>query len=357
MSVSLKLTVPVTTLAILAASSAIAAPTFTQSVFATAPAGSSGPDSVTVAAGSVWVAYDGGALSSDGSQPAGFSTVGRYSLSGALENSYQISGDVDGLKFDPGTGMMWATQNQDANSHVTRINPLTNAQTPLSYAVTSQTQGVDDLVFTSQGTFLSVTNPSSASDPTLVKVVPGSSPIQVTTVATAGQTGLNMVTGALNYVPLVVNTDSLKVAPNGDLVQTTGNRDTLLFVHNAGSANPSFSYLTLSAAGAAISGLDDSIYLTTGSGRLFAAVSNTNQVKEIDYTGFAPGTLLASVGSLQEIGIVDPTTGNVTPFVTGLSGIHGLDVTAAVPEPTTYALMSSGLIALIFFKRRKHCVN
>lgn len=330
-----------------------AAPTYTSSVFATAPAGTSGPDSVTVAAGSVWVAYDGNALSSDGSQPAGFSTVARYSLSGALQKTYQVSGDVDGLKYNQASGLIWATQNQDANSSVTLINPVTNAMTPLHYAVTSATQGVDDLVFTAGGTFLSTTNPTVASDPTLVKVVAGTSPVQVTTVATAGQIGTNIVTGATNYAPTVVNTDSLTVAPNGDLVQTTGNRDTLLFIKDAGLSTQSLSYLTLTAGGNAVSGTDDSLFLTSSKGTIFAAVSNTNQVLAIEYSGMAPGTLLASIGSLKEIGFIDQANGNVTPFVTGLSGIHGLDSISAVPEPANAFLMLGGLAAMLGINRRR----
>ena len=330
-----------------------AAPTYTSSVFATAPAGTSGPDSVTVAAGSVWVAYDGNALSSDGSQPAGFSTVARYSLSGALQKTYQVSGDVDGLKYNPASGLLWATQNQDANSSVMLINPVTNAMTPLHYAVTSATQGVDDLVFTAGGTFLSTTNPTVASDPTLVKVVAGTSPVQVTTVATAGQIGTNIVTGATNYAPTVVNTDSLTVAPNGDLVQTTGNRDTLLFIKDAGLSTQSLSYLTLTAGGNAVSGTDDSLFLTSSKGTIFAAVSNTNQVLAIEYSGMAPGTLLASIGSLKEIGFIDQANGNVTPFVTGLSGIHGLDSISAVPEPANAFLMLGGLAAMLGINRRR----
>lgn len=341
-------------LSALAAASVSAAPSFTQSVFATAPAGASGPDSVTVAAGSVWVAYDGNALSSDGSLPQGTSLVARYDpANGALQSAYSVAGDVDGLKYDAATGMMWATQNQDANSSVTLINTSSNATTPVHYAVTSSTQGIDDLVFAPQGTFLSMTNPSSPTDATLVQVVPGSSPIQVTTVATAGQAGLNIATGAQNYVPGVVNTDSLKLAPNGDLVQTTGNRDTLLFIHNAGLPGTSFSYLTLHSAAGTVTGLDDSLYLTSSSGRIFAAASNTDQLFEIDYSGVTPGTLVASIGSLKEIGFVDPETGNVTPFVTGLSGIHGLDVIAAVPEPSTWALMLLGCLGIGLTQRRK----
>ncbi len=84
--------------------------------------------------------------------------------------------------------------------------------------MTSPIQGVDDPVFTANGTFLSTTNPGAATDPTLTRVVSGTSPFQVTTVATAGQTGTNIVTGATSFVPSLFNTDSLKVAPNGDLV-------------------------------------------------------------------------------------------------------------------------------------------
>ncbi len=343
-------------LAAAAASAASAAPSFTTSTFALPPVGASGPDSVTVAAGSVWVSYDGASLSSDGSQPAGFSTVARYSTSGTLQSTYQVAGDVDGLKFNPATAMMWAVQNQDANSHVTLIDPVTHATQPLSFAVTSQTQGIDDLVFSSQGTFLSVTNPGAPGDTTLAKVTGTAPTIQTQTIATAGQAGLNIVTGMANFVPAIVNTDSLKLAPNGDLVQTTGNRDTLLFIHGAGSANPSFSYLALTAQGKPVKGLDDSLYLTSSSGRIFAALSSAGaggEVMEIDYSGVTPGTLVASIGSLNELGLVDPSTGNVTPLVTGLAGIHGLDVIAAVPEPSTYAMLCAGLVGMIFLQRRK----
>ena len=332
-----------------------AVPTYTSTVFAAPPAGgASAPDSITVGAGSVWVSYAGG-TTADGSEPSGNSTVVRYSPAGAVQNTYVIKGSVDGLKFNPATGVVWALQNQDANSRLSFIDPATNAVTPQPYAVTSATQGYDDVAFTSRGTFLSQTNPASAAEITLQKVVDGTSPIQVTNVLAAGAPGKNIVTGQANFVLPTFDPDSLKVAPNGDLVQTSGNRDTLVFISSPGEATQSVSYLPLTASGAAVSGLDDSLYVTASSGTLYLTETSGNQVLALNLQGLTPGTLLANIGSLSELAFVDPATGNLTPFVTGLPGAHGLAFAAsaaAVPEPASLALLAAGVAGMLGLRRR-----
>jgi hypothetical protein len=105
------------------------------SVLATAPANSSAPDSIAVAGNDIWVAYTNGA---DSTGLSGSSTIVEYDRSGHIDQTYQISGYVDGLKQDPITHEIWALQNQDGNSTLSIIDPEDRTVSkPLSYAVPS----------------------------------------------------------------------------------------------------------------------------------------------------------------------------------------------------------------------------
>jgi len=51
------------------------------------------------------------------------------------------------LKYNPFTGQIWALQNQDGNSTLTLIDPVTHDMTgPLSFANPSATRGYDELI-------------------------------------------------------------------------------------------------------------------------------------------------------------------------------------------------------------------
>jgi hypothetical protein len=112
-------------------------PTAVSSLFPSGTAvGGTQPDSITIGDGSVWIEYGNTA---DSTGLGGSSTIVRYGLNGAIQHTFSIAGEVDGLKVDPATGVVWALQNQDANSTISFINPTTNTVSgPLRYGPSYQ---------------------------------------------------------------------------------------------------------------------------------------------------------------------------------------------------------------------------
>jgi hypothetical protein len=213
------------------------------STLAVAPTGSSAPDSITLANGDIWVAYTNGA---DSTGLSGHSTIVEYDQSGKIDHTYQISGYVDGLKFDPVTGEIWALQNQDGNSTLSIIDPEDHTVSkPLSYAVPSSTSGYDDVVFTHGKVFMSYTNPVNPGDPTLVQLTNGNDPdhgpLTVKPILAFGDTGINLETGKTEVIPQT-DPDSLKLAPNGDLLFSGGADQTIIDVHGAGTSHQSVAF-------------------------------------------------------------------------------------------------------------------
>jgi hypothetical protein len=283
-----------------------------------------GPDSITVGGGSVWVSYTNGA---DSTGKQGSSTVVQYNLNGVVRNTYAIAGSVDGLKIEPETGLVWALQNQDGNSTLTLINPKTGItpNSPLHYQVTSGSRGYDDVVFRDGQIFLSYTNPVLPTDPTIQRLKNRESPLIVTPVLTMGAKGVNLATGQANQPTSQNDPDSLKLTPGGGLMLTSGDDGQLIFVLNQDSDDPKVAFLSLiSPAKAPVSGLDDAIFATSEAGTFYLTDTGNNRVLKIEIDNIAIGTLYACVGSLNQFGRVNLTTGVVTSVVNNLNAPHGL---------------------------------
>lgn len=294
--------------------------------FATGTAvNATGPDSISLSKNSLWVSYTNGA---DSTGLSGSSTVVQYKRNGQVRHTYSIKGSVDGLKVDPRTGLVWALQNQDGNSTLSLIDPKAHTVSgPFPYAVTSATHGYDDVVFRGDRVFLSYTNPASPTDPTIQLLQNGSDPLVVTPILTMGATGTNLATGQGNQPTTQNDPDSLKLTPEGDLMLTSGDDGQLIFVEKPGKSDQSVSFLQLldPSTGLAVSGLDDAIFATARKGTFYLADTGNNRVLKIEVDHVRVGALFASVGSLNQLTVVDQHTGVTSPFVSNLKAPHGLE--------------------------------
>ncbi|SIO63173.1 hypothetical protein SAMN05443247_09613 [Bradyrhizobium erythrophlei] len=294
-----------------------------------APVGATSPDSITIENGSIFVEYGNGA---DSTGAGGSSTIVQYDKNGTIEHTYTVAGSVDGLKFNPYTGQIWALQNQDGNSTLTLIDPITHKVTgPLSFANPSPTRGYDDVVFKGDKVFLSYTNPTGAGDPTLVELLNGDHPggtLLTTTVLADGATGFNTVTGATEVVPQS-DPDSLKLAPNGDLIFTDNADGTIIDVQHPGTSSQAISFTTIKgipAGSIGNAGLDDVIKPSATTGTFYMTDTKSGNVYSFHASGLNTNDYYASVASLGGFGQVDPATGVFAPLVTGaqFASAHGL---------------------------------
>ena len=96
------------------------------SVFATAPAGLSAPDSIAVLGDRVFIGY-GDNHAPDGSDGLN-SQVVEYTMDGSVVHIYTVHGHNDGIKIDPITHKVWAMQNEDANPNLVIIAPKSQQQ-------------------------------------------------------------------------------------------------------------------------------------------------------------------------------------------------------------------------------------
>lgn len=307
-------------------------------ILATAPAGASAPDSITIGAGSTWVEYGNGA---DSTGKGGSGTIVRYGPNGQVQHSFTIAGSVDGLKYDPATGNVWALSNQDGNSQLRFIDSRTNqVSAPLSYDTgyvygAGSARGYDDVVFDGSKTFLSYTNPVNLGDAVIQQLVNGIAPvgtIQTKNILSLGDTGTNLVTGETNQLLPVTDPDSLKLLPDGSLILTGGSDDALTIVSNPGTAQQTASFVQLPAGFSP----DDTIVPTSSSGVFTIGNQNANDVVQVRVSGLNTHDLYGDITAKNELVQIDPRTGVITPVLTGLAGSHGLAFTPD-PAPTLSA--------------------
>ena len=297
---------------------------FSVSVFAKATSEFWSPDSVEVAGDHVWVGFQN-TTAKDGSDGLS-STIAEYSRSGRLGATFSVLGHVDGVRVDPATGLVWVLSNEDANPHLTTIDPV--AGTTKQYAMTSVNGGggFDDIAFLGGKAYISASNPTL--DGAGVNVFP----------AIVSAT-LNNATDSVDTITVLTSSaslnltdpDSMYVVPSGaragDLQLDDQADSQLVFIQNPGGGQ-TVSTLPIGNQ------MDDTILPTSPSGTLL--VSDTTKTgavyaiksKQWDMTRYlasAPNdsNVIAYTGTIDTT--VNPASGFATnkPLITGFSNPHG----------------------------------
>ncbi len=299
------------------------------------------PDSVTLGGGSVFIEYGNGADSTGLKPDQGSSTIVQYDMQGRVQHSYSLPGSIDGLKYDPATGDLFALKNQDGNSHLYTIDPNTQAVSgPLDYAPpyvygANAPRGFDDVAFQGGNVYLSYTSPANPGDSVIAQLDQGNSPsgaLTLTSILRLDDTGTNLATGETNQPLPVADPDSLKTLANGSLILTSDHDASLTIVSNPGTAQQSASFVNLPAGS---SGLDDAVVPTSDSGTFYVSNAGANDVLKVAVTGLNQNDIYVSVGSDNAVDQLDPTTGKLTPFIVGLNSPHGMEFVPSTGAPTS----------------------
>lgn len=317
---------------------------YTLSVFpGKPPAGATAPDDLAISANGkhLWVGYGNGV---DTTGKGGPSNVVEYDIaSGAVLKNISIPGHVDGLKINPVTGDVWATENEDGNPTLAVIDHTSGQFTIYSFSPTLITGGLDDLVFVtnlrhepegdSQPEVFLVT--SSQVDTTTPVIVRVSGPLQAAntsveaTLPGAPQTVWNVVTNSAETTDMIGDPDSMTLDQAGELVVDNRSDDSLYIVRDPKAQNPVLR-VPLVLGGAPVE-VNDTIFTTSATngvastaGTIFITDTSANAIYLLTKPYFPSNEVYTAANVANVVGLLDLNTGVVTPVATGFKGLHGL---------------------------------
>jgi hypothetical protein len=323
----------------------------------TPPAGATAPDDLAISANGkhLWVGYGNGV---DTTGKGGPSIVVEYDVSsGAVLKSISIPGHVDGLKINPATGDVWATENEDGNPTLAVIDHETGAFNIYRFDPTLITGGMDDLVFltnhrgesrhdsdSSVDAYIVTSSQVDTTTPVIVRI---SGPLRATnTQVTSALPGAprsvwNVVTGQEETTDMIGDPDSMTVDPAGELVLDNRSDDSLYIVRDPKAQHPVLR-VPLTLSGNAVE-VNDTIFTWSETTRLFSTAgtifitdTSANKIYLLTKPYFPANEVYTAANVANVVGLVDLNTGVVNPVATGFKGVHGLAF-----SPTSVAVTRS----------------
>jgi hypothetical protein len=209
------------------------------------------------------------------------------------------------------------------------------------------------VAFLGNQVFLSYTNPANPADPVVQSLDQGHNPagqLTTTSILTNQQTGTNC------------DSDSLKATPTGKLVLTcegdgpgSGSNGVITLISDPGAANQTVEdVLVTDGMGNNIEGMDDVLFPSATSGTLYVSDTDTVLVYAVKLSGLDLNSPIVSLGSFDELGIVNLETGVATPLLTSadvpdgsFDSPHGLDfIPNSITEPASMSVLAAGSDAL-----------
>jgi hypothetical protein len=311
------------------------------------PSGATMPDDIAVSAdgADLWVGYGNGV---DTFGHDGPSNLVEYDIaSGTVLKNLTIPGHLDGLKINPQTGIVWATQNEDGNPTLTIVDPKNGKFQTFPVTSSLITGGLDDLVFSGpDSAFITASSQVDTTTPVIIRVSVDGKKKKTTFDISAAVPGApasvwNVVTNVAETTDMIGDPDSMTRDPAGELVLDNRSDDSLYIVRNSNAAKPLLRVpLTLADSPVEV---DDTIFtysLTSAESSTAGTIYITDTAANIIYTltkpYFPSNEVYTAANVANDVGLVDLNTGVVTPVVTGFAGIHGMAF-----SPTPVAIVST----------------
>ena len=327
------------------AQSATAMPPYTLSVFpGTPPAGATAPDDLAVSADGkrLWVGYGNGV---DTTGKGGPSSLVEYDIAtGKVLKNISIPGHLDGLKINPATGDVWATENEDGNPTLAVIDHESGAFKIYRFSPALVTGGFDDLVFvptsrgdshdedSAQNVFIVTSSQVDTTTPVIVRISGQlrATDTQVTPALPGAPLSVwNVVTNQEETTDMVGDPDSMTLDPAGELVLDNRSDDSLYIVRDPKAQNPVLR-VPLTIGGAPVE-VNDTIFTTSQTnaassttGTIFITDTSANVIYVLTKPYFPSNEIYTAANVVNQVGLVDLNTGVVTPIATGFKGVHGL---------------------------------
>jgi hypothetical protein len=266
------------------------------------------PDDITMIGGDLFTGFQNGVGPQGEASPDGNrdSTIVQFTPNGRVLRQWDIRGKCDGLTADPYTGQVIATVNEDANSSLYSIDPVSGRVTHYSYSRSLPHHGGTDAISFDHGMMLiSASAPGTTGAAAPNPAYPAVYSVTLNrarhlafiralfydesdaTAANGAHMGKTVKLG-------LTDPDSNEVVPAvakrfaGDFMLTSQGDKEQIYVHRAGTRRQHLSVLALSQS------VDDTAWATAWHGAFYATDHDGDAVDVVSGT-FWPGTVFVAV--------------------------------------------------------------